>query len=240
MLVVSCANSENNPDSSQLSSTITDGIDYSESEEEIEQNLLKEFPDYFKIKVVKGKLDSDSLMDYFYILDSDKEKRNTSKCVLIFGKQKRSQQRKIVFDDLLPSISMSGKIEEPFETIRLSSDTLLVCFASSEYGHNELYKGTYSLKFNTQKQTFSLVHFKYEVCILPECDYTASIEVFESELVNSGKAFSFENWVISGGCFSSLNVAVSKKNIMLWKRFSEELKQIGLEDKSKSIEVQLF
>ena len=240
LLVISCSNEENNQISSQLSKTIRHEIDSSGSEEAIERNLLKEFPDYSIVKVVKGKFDSDSLMDYFYVLDSDKEKRNTSKCVLIFGNQKKSKQRKIVFDDLLPAIKMSGKIEEPFETIRLSSDTLFVCFVSSAYGHNEFYKEAYSFKFNPQKHFFSLVHFKYEVCILPVCERIVSMEVAENELANNKKNFDFENWLISGGCFSSVNSSISEKNINRWKQFSIELNEIGLEDESKNIEERLL
>lgn len=241
-MIVSCSGKENNPILSQPSRTETHEIGSSEveSEEVTERNLLKEFPDYSKVKVVKGKFDSDSLMDYFYILDSNKEKRNTSRCVLLFGNQKRSKQKKIVFDDLLPAMMMSGKIEEPFETIRLNKDTLFVCFVSSAYGHNELYKESYSFKFNAEKHFFSLVHFKYEVCILPECEHIASIEIIKNELINSSDAFGFENWLISGGCFSSVNCSISGKRISLWKQFSTELKQIGLEDLSKKIEERLF
>lgn len=242
LFVVSCSNKENNQTLIQPSGNEIHEMDSSEveSEEVIERKLLKEFPDYSKVRVVKGKFDTDSLMDYLYILDSNKEKRNTSKCVLLLGNKKKNKQRKIVFDDLLPGIIMSGKIEEPFETIRLSYDTLFVCFVSSAYGHNELCKESYSFKYNTEKHFFTLVHFKYEVCILPECENTASITIAEDELLNCKLPFSFQNWLTSGGCFSSVNCSFSEKNISQWKRFSTELKQIGLDYKSKTIEDELF
>ncbi len=203
------------------------------------QNLLKEFPDYSLVIEIKGDFNSDSIMDYFYILDSAKEKRNPSKCVLVFGNQKNKYE-KFVFDDLLPSIRMSGKIEEPFETIQLTNDTLFVCFVSSEYGHNEFKKESYSFKFNQDKKYFSLVKFKYEVCILPDCEKVASITLCDDELVKSKFPFSYENWLISGGCFSSLNCLVSNTKMKYWQRFATELKQIGLEDQAKNIEDRLL
>ena len=204
------------------------------------QNLLKEFPDYSLVIEIKGNFNSDSLMDYFYILDSDNEKRNSSKCVLVFRNQTNNKQEKFVFDDLLPSIRMSGKIEKPFETLQICNDTLFVCFVSSEYGHNEFKKESYSFKFNQDKKYFSLVKFKYEVCILPDCEKVASITLCDDELVKSKFPFSYENWLISGGCFSSLNSSVSNTKMKHWQRFATELKQIGLEDQAKKIEDRLL
>ena len=170
-----------------------------------EKNMLKEFPDYSIVRVVKGNYNSDSILDYFFVLDSAKEKRNSSKCVLVLSNQTNNKQEKFVFNDLLPSIRMSGKIEEPFETIRISNDTLFVCFVSSEFGHNEFKKESYSFKFNQGKKHFSLVKFKCEVCILHECEKVASITLSDDELVKSKFPFSYENWLISGGCFSLVN-----------------------------------
>jgi hypothetical protein len=204
------------------------------------QNLLKEFPDYSLVIEIKGDFNSDSLMDYFYILDSAEEKRNSSKCVLVLSNQTNNKQEKFVFDDLLPSIRMSGKIEEPFKTIQLINDALFVCFVSSEYGHNEFKKESYSFKFNQGKKHFSLVNFKYEVCILPDCEKVVSITLSDDELVKSKFPFSYENWLISGGCFSSLNCLVSNTKMKDWQRFATELKQIGLEDQAKNIEDRLL
>jgi hypothetical protein len=204
------------------------------------QNLLKEFPDYSIVIEIKGNFNSDSLMDYFYILDSAEEKRNSSKCVLVLSNQTNNKQEKFVFNDLLPSIRMSGKIEEPFETLQINNDTLFVCFVNSEYGHNEFKKESYSFKFNQGKKHFSLVNFKYEVCILPDCEKVASITLCDDELVKSKFPFSYENWLISGGCFSSLNCLVSNTKMKDWQRFATELKQIGLEDQAKNIEDRLL
>lgn len=241
LLTVSCANKGNNQISLQPYETEKHETDSSkvEYEDTIERNLLREFPDYFKGTVAKGKFDSDNLTDYFYILYPDfksKENRNTSRCVLIFGSEKKGKQRRIVFDDLLPTMMMSGKIEEPFETVRLSNDTLFVCFVSSPYGHNEFYKESYTFKFNTEYHFFSLMEFKYEVCILPECEYMASIVINEGELVNSKLPFSYSNWLY----YSPDNVLISKHTIPKWKHFSIELKKIGLEYESKTIEDKLF
>ena len=118
--------------------------------------------------------------------------------------------------------------------------TLFVCFVSSEFGHNEFKKESYSFKFNQGKKHFSLVKFKYEVCILPDCEKVASMTLCDDELVKSKFPFSYENWLISGGCFSLVNCSVSNTKMKQWKRFSEELKQLGLEDKSMSVEDMLL
>lgn len=246
LFVVSCSGKKNNPISHQTSSANekheTDSS-IIEAEEVTERNLQNEFPDYSTILVTKGKFDSDQLTDYFYILHPDtesKENRLASRCVLILGNKKKKEQRVILFDDLLPIATMSGKIDEPFETVRLSSDTLFACFVSSAYGHDEFYKECYTFKFNTEGSFFSLIHYEYEFCMLPDCEETAFIAINEDELVNSQLPFSFKNWLMSGGCFSTDNRSISEKNRSNWKRFSTTLKQMGVEYQSKKIEDELF
>ena len=202
-----------------------------------ERKILNEFPDYHKQLVIKGKFDADTLTDYFYILTPKKElERETSRCVLVYGSEKKQGQTKLVFDDLLPIVTMSGKIDYPFETVVLRNDTLFVCFLNSPYGHNEFEKESYTFRFNTEKQFFSLVEYKIEICMLPECEFKASLAIDSTGLVKHELPFSFSDWLVSGGYLSSANYFAMKKDSSKWQQFSIELKQIGLDSEAEMIE----
>jgi hypothetical protein len=131
---------------------------------------------------------------------------------------------------------MSGKIDYPFETVVLRKDTLFVCFLSSPYGHNEFKKKSYTFRFNTEKRFFSLVEYKIEICMLPECEFKASLAIDSTCLIKHKLPFSFSDWLVSGGYLSSDNCFVTTNDISKWQQFSTETKQIGLEYEAEAIE----
>ncbi len=210
------------------------------TEDDIENVILKKFPEFYKTKSIKGEFNSDNNLDYLFVLEQKENKKITSKCIIVFGALNISEVLILEFDDLLPSINKYEKIDDPFENIQFTQNILYLTFTSSEIGHNEIIKESFTFKFNNQKHFFTLINLKYETCVLPDCETFAAIELTNKDLVDSNLIFSMEKWVMDGGVFSSKNTIISPTNLNQWKKFSTNLNIIGLIDKSIIVEERIL
>ncbi len=89
------------------------------------------------------------------ILCADRdENQMTSKCLILLKSKQKSQIDTLVFNELLPDIGFSGKIDHPFDSIRLNKDTLFIKFMLSPYGQNYFDKWEFTFLYNTSIANF--------------------------------------------------------------------------------------
>ncbi len=189
--------------------------------------MSKQFKQFSIANWQYGHFNKDEKLDLFVILFPQSKDRLTSKCILIFGNDKENLEDSIVFDDLLPNYIFSGKIDSPYDSIRISENSLFVRFRSSAYGQNISQSDEYTFQFNPTLKTFDLFQYAHEICVLPDCENLARIDLVANELKCCTKSFSYTSWLdLSGG---SENYVVGSNNIDKFKKYALQLQKLGNE-----------